>query len=48
MVTITANDAVQSLLNGVKETAQIQDAKGNVLGYYTPLGESEAKLYERA
>ena len=48
MITLTAPAAVQELLAGVCEKAEILDAAGKVLGIYTPLAAHEAEMYERA
>jgi hypothetical protein len=48
MVTVTANEQLHALLAGVTEEAEIRDADGNVLGYYTPRARAEARLYEKA
>jgi hypothetical protein len=48
VIALTASAAVQELLAGVREKAEILDAAGKVLGIYTPLGANEAEMYERA
>jgi hypothetical protein len=54
MITLTANHQMQQFLASVKETAEIRDTKGKLLGHFTPsLGISEvdaraiaAKLFD--
>src|SRR5437588_188982 len=48
MTVLTANEALQTLLGGVRDQAEIRDANGNVLGYYTPLNQAEELLYQQA
>jgi len=48
MVTVTANDAVQDLLAGVREDAKIVDASGRILGYFKPLDPEIRRLYDEA
>ena len=48
MVIITADGALQNLLQGVKELAEIRDKSGKVLGHYTPVAaEEEAELRDK-
>jgi len=48
MVILTADGPLQSLLQGVKEPAEIRDKDGKVLGHYTPvLTPEEAASYEK-
>jgi len=39
---------VKSLLGGLTGIAEIRDAEGKVLGYYTSAAERERQFYERA
>lgn len=48
MNTVTANDDLQALLSRIREVAEIRDAGGNLLGYFTPSAEAEKIAYERA
>jgi hypothetical protein len=48
MVIITADGPLQSLLQGVKEPAEVRDKNGKVLGHYTPvLTPEEAAWYDK-
>jgi hypothetical protein len=46
MVTLTANEALPALLRQVREKAEIRDANGELLGFFTPRVASEDELYE--
>ncbi len=49
MVILTADGSLQNLLQGVKETAEVRDKNGKILGHYTPvLTLEEAAWYEKA
>jgi len=49
MVILTADGSLQNLLQGVKETAEVRDKSGKVLGHYTPVVTAEeAAWYEKA
>jgi hypothetical protein len=46
---VTVEGSLQKLLNGVKETVEIRDSSGKILGHFTPvLSPEEADLYARA
>jgi hypothetical protein len=48
MVILTADGALQNLLQGVKEPAEVRDRNGKVLGHYTPvLTPEETAWYEK-
>ncbi len=47
MSTITANPAVEMLLGGLGEPTEIRDARGRLLGYFTPTACRQA-LYDEA
>jgi hypothetical protein len=47
MITVTADGALQALLSALTDEAVIQDAEGNVLGFFTPRQQARAKLYEK-
>ncbi len=44
---LTADQALLERLAGVKESVEIRDAGGNLLGYFTPAGQSEDLLYQQ-
>jgi hypothetical protein len=48
MTVITTDAALQAVLAGLKDRAEIRDAAGNVLGYFTPRQVEEERLYRRA
>ncbi len=49
MVILTADGPLQSLLQGVKEPAEVRDRNGKVLGHYTPfICDEERVLNEKA
>ena len=47
MSTITANPAVETLLGGLGEPTEIWDARGHLLGYFTPTACRQAQ-YDKA
>jgi hypothetical protein len=47
MVQVIANDAVRVLLEGLKETAEIRDEKGGLVGYFLPAASEEALLRQK-
>jgi hypothetical protein len=48
MTAITANQALQEALAGLKEKTEVRDASGNLLGYFTPRQVEEQLLYRYA
>lgn len=48
MTTITATDALLFELGSLTTPTEIRDAKGNLLGCYTPDAERIRAMYERA
>ena len=48
MIKLTANDAVRKALSKLDQPAEIQDAGGNIIGYFTPINHEEARLYREA
>ncbi len=45
MTTVIANEAVQAALGSVKDKAEIRDAEGNLLGFFTPTEVELKRLY---
>ena len=48
MIRLTADAAMKSKLGQLDQPAEIRDADGNVIGYFTPAGHHEALLYRDA
>jgi hypothetical protein len=46
MTILTASEAVQAFLTPIKEATEIRDEAGNLLGYFTPAGCAEDRLYQ--
>lgn len=47
MVTITANEAVETVLTGLAQKTEIRSTSGRVIGYFEPSQEVR-KMYEEA
>ncbi len=48
MVTVTLNEQLPAVLAGMTEEAEILNAAGQVVGYFTPRERAEAKRHEQA
>jgi hypothetical protein len=48
MNTLTADPTLQQSLSGLSGLTQVRDARGNVLGYYSPASQKSADAYARA
>lgn len=48
MITMTADETLQSRLGGLHDEVEIRDAGGKVLGYFTPAAVAESELYRLA
>jgi putative ubiquitin-RnfH superfamily antitoxin RatB of RatAB toxin-antitoxin module len=48
MTIVTADEAMQAALAGLKEKVEVRDATGNILGYFTPRELEEELLYRYA
>ena len=47
MVQVIANDAVRALFGELKETAEIRDEHGGLVGYFLPAASDEARLRQK-
>ena len=48
MVSVTADSSMQAELERLDQTAEVRDASGRLIGYFTPAALREADLYRRA
>ena len=49
MAFLTVDESLQDMLQGVVEPVEFRDARGNVLGHYTPVVSPDlAEMYEKA